>query len=113
MTDRTALGLAQSATLTTDERAELELLRDVAQRLIQFDGGAEVMDWATRHPLHKDDPYIGCPFCRDHFELRPESRAGRRVEGAGEGIYWCCVCGRNPVNANDGFDTCHDCVGAV
>lgn len=60
--------------LSTDERAELEILRDVAQRLIGFDGGAEVMDWATRHKLHADEPYIGCPFCRHEFVTASELR---------------------------------------
>lgn len=61
--------------LTLDERAELELLRDVAQRLIVFDGGAEVMPWVDRHRHHGDAPYIGCPFCRDRFVLREASDA--------------------------------------
>jgi hypothetical protein len=52
---------------SADERAELELLRDQAQRLIVFDGGPELMAWCDRHRLHKDEPYIGCPFCRDNF----------------------------------------------
>jgi hypothetical protein len=49
------------------ERAELEVLRDAFKRLINFDGGAELMPWVAAHRMHKTEPYIGCPFCRDEF----------------------------------------------
>jgi len=62
-------------TLTAADRAELELLRDVAGRLITFDGGAELMSWEAAHRRHRSEPYIGCPFCRDHFVLREEAQA--------------------------------------
>lgn len=53
--------------LSATDRAELEMLRDVAKRLIGFDGGAEVMSWEAAHRRHRLEPYIGCPFCRDKF----------------------------------------------
>ena len=50
------------------ERAELEALRDVTQRLLNFGGDDTVlMPWVDVHRRHADEPYIGCPFCRDQF----------------------------------------------
>lgn len=40
-----------------------------------------------------------------------QTAAGGPVPGAGPGIYWCCACGLNPVDANQGFDTCPECTG--
>ncbi len=59
--------------LATRQRAELELLRDREKRLLIFDGGPELMSWAQAHRIHerKSEPYIGCPFCRERFELKP------------------------------------------
>ncbi len=59
--------------LATRQRAELELLRDREKRLLIFDGGPELMSWAQAHRIHEraSEPYIGCPFCRERFELKP------------------------------------------
>lgn len=57
--------------LSVDERAELAMLRDVAGRLLNFDGGAELLPWVHAHRHHQDEPYIGCPFCRDEFVRKP------------------------------------------
>lgn len=48
--------------------AAVEVVGDINERLIMFDGGPELMSWYDRHRLHRDEPYIGCPFCRDQFE---------------------------------------------
>jgi hypothetical protein len=38
------------------------------------------------------------------------ARAGRKeVLSDGMTVYWCAGCGRNTVNAEDGFDTCGEC----
>lgn len=66
--------------LTTDDRAELEMLRDVAKRLIGFDGGAEVMPWVDAHRHHADEPYIGCVFCRDQFVPCDDAAVERAVQ---------------------------------
>lgn len=29
------------------------------------------------------------------------------------GVYYCSSCGENPVDAENGYDTCPDCVGKV
>lgn len=64
------------------ERAELQLLRDQAKRLLNFDGGPEVAPWWAIHRLHETEPYIGCPFCRDQFGLM--SDWGRRSQAMEE-----------------------------
>lgn len=53
--------------LTSGERAELEVYRDQAKRLLMFDGGPELMSHVEMHRHHGDEPYIGCVFCRDQF----------------------------------------------
>lgn len=54
--------------LDSDERAELELLRDLRDRVIGFGGDDyAVTPWVMAHRYHADKPYIGCPFCRDKF----------------------------------------------
>jgi hypothetical protein len=58
--------------LTSNERAELELLRDTVKQLIVFDGGAELLSHQQMHRHHKSEPYIGCVFCRDKFMLVSE-----------------------------------------
>lgn len=59
--------------LSSDERAELELLRDLKQRVVGFGGDDyTVMAWVDAHRLHADEPYIGCPFCRDQFVAKRE-----------------------------------------
>lgn len=59
--------------LNRTQRAELQALRDNQQRLICFDGGAELMPWEAAHRHHRGEPYIGCLFCREEFV--PLSRA--------------------------------------
>lgn len=54
--------------LSDQERAELELLRDLRRRVIGFGGDDyAVMPWIDAHRHHADEPYVGCPFCRDQF----------------------------------------------
>lgn len=63
--------------LTTDERAELELLRDLRARVIGF--GCDdytIMSWEAAHRIHERRPYIGCCFCREKFTLATDN--GRR-----------------------------------
>lgn len=58
--------------LTSDERAELHALRDIAKRLVNFGGDDSVlMPWIDAHRHHADEPYIGCVFCRDKFVPKP------------------------------------------
>lgn len=56
-------------------RAENRLMHDKLERLIVFDGGAELQPWVNAHKLHRDEPYIGCPFCHDQFVLRSAAEA--------------------------------------
>ena len=39
-----------------------------------------------------------------------EQRSFVKVENKIPGVYYCCICGKNIVNAADGFDTCADCL---
>lgn len=56
--------------MTPEERAELELLRDLKARVIGFGGDDyTLMPWVAAHRLHAEEPYIGCPFCREKFVL--------------------------------------------
>jgi hypothetical protein len=58
-----------SSQLSTDERAELEALRDLHARYAFTDDAGQniLMPWIDAHHRHEDEPYIGCPFCRDQF----------------------------------------------
>jgi hypothetical protein len=54
----------------SEQRAELEVLRDLRERVLGFGGDDyTLVPWIDRHKLHVDRgrPYIGCPFCRDRF----------------------------------------------
>lgn len=74
------------STLTADERAELAALRDLKQRVIGFGGDDfALMPWIDAHQHHADEPYIGCPFCRDQF-VRASDVTGALDALAGE---WC------------------------
>jgi hypothetical protein len=55
------------------ERAELEVLRDLRARVIGFGGDDfTIAPWIDAHRFHKDEPYIGCPFCHDQFVPRAD-----------------------------------------
>ena len=75
--------MAATEPLSTNERAELEGLRDIAQRLLNFGGDDTVlMPWIDAHRHHTDKPYIGCLFCRDKFVPCDEAaieRAARAI----------------------------------
>jgi hypothetical protein len=59
--------------MTDEERAELEILRDLRERLILFGGDDfTVASWESAHSKHANEPYIGCVFCRDKFALRAD-----------------------------------------
>lgn len=55
--------------LSSEERAELHALRDFRQTVafVDDDGSAVIRPWIDAHKTHADEPYIGCPFCRDKF----------------------------------------------
>lgn len=64
------------------EDALRRLDADVRQRLRIFDGGPELMSWENAHRLHRDEPYIGCPFCQDQFVLKSDPpKHGRDIHG--------------------------------
>lgn len=68
----------QTDPLTTDERAELQLLRDLRARVIGFGGDDyTIMSWEAAHRIHesKGEPYIGCCFCRGEFVRKPAEPA--------------------------------------
>lgn len=68
--------IVQLPKLTVNERAELETLRDLRQRFIGFGGNDfTIAPWISAHRLHADEPYMGCPFCRDRFMLKPDPEA--------------------------------------
>jgi hypothetical protein len=62
------------------ERAELEVLRDLKARVIGFGGDDyTIAPWIDIHRHHADEPYIGCPFCRDRFVLAGAAASGEET----------------------------------
>lgn len=61
-------------------RAEVEALSDFKD-LLAFvdDAGQPVMkSWEQAHRHHKDEPYIGCVFCRDQFVKQARAESAER-----------------------------------
>jgi hypothetical protein len=64
---------------TDEERAELHALRDLRQLVIGHGGDDfTIQPWISRHRRHDENPYIGCPFCRDKFGPLPDGGAIER-----------------------------------
>jgi hypothetical protein len=81
-----ALSQQRTRPLDADERAELNELRDLRARVIGFGGDDfTIAPWIDAHKLHKDEPYIGCPFCRDEF-VRRNAADDQRLEAWREGF---------------------------
>jgi predicted nucleic acid-binding Zn-ribbon protein len=65
-----------------EERAELEMLRDLKARLISFGGDDFTLaPWVDVHKRHKDEPYIGCPFCHPGFVERTKLERAEELSG--------------------------------
>ncbi len=42
-------------------------------------------------------------------DTTPRGRVGLSFQQPAGALYYCTVCGANPVDADAGFDTCDDC----
>ena len=54
---------------------------------------------------------IDCPKCGEPMDI--PAYPGDGVYTTHHCTYWCAVCHRNPVDAENGYDTCDKCLREV